>query len=216
MLRALDGGLLPKSTETTIKKPTMRLIFPYGSIAFCNEYDLTKAKDRAFVASILPHLLELKDRLLAEPDRLEQILDQDRQERDRKVQAAAVEERARKAVAALPAGETEVIMFGKRMWPLVSGETIGMYDFKTLQVAVWKFTDLNRWLMLGDKSAHGRAIMIRNSTKWDRHFIGELTKGTDLYHRIDRIYSIVHMLCSLMEQNPDGECREPMTPLVLG
>ena len=216
ILRALDGGLLPKSTDTTVKKPTMRLAFPYGSNAFCNGYDLTSTKDRAFVASILPYLLELKDRLLAEPDRLEEILDQDRRERDRKSQAATIEERARKAIAALPTGETEVIMFGKRMWPLVPGETIGMYDFKTLQVAVWKFTDLNRWLMLGEKNPHGRAIMIRNSTKWDRHFIGELIRGTNLYHRIDRIYSLVHMLCSLMEQNPNGECCEPMTPLVLG
>jgi hypothetical protein len=107
-------------------------------------------------------------------------------------------------------------MFGKRMWPLVPGETIGTYDFKTLQVAVWKFIDLDRWLTLGDKHPHGRAIMIRNSTKWDRHFIGDLTKGTEFCHRIDRIYSVVHHLCSLMEQNPDGECRPPMTPLVLG
>ena len=216
ILRAFDGGLLPKSTDTTIKKPTMRLIFPYGSNAFCNGYDLTNTKDRAFVASILAHLIELKDRLLAEPDRLQEIIDQDRRDRDRKAQAAAVEARARKALAALPTGETEVIMFGMRMWPLVPGETIGMYDFKTLQVAVWKFTDLNRWLMLGEKNPHGRAIMIRNSTKWDRHFIGEMTKSTDLYARIDRIYALVHALCSMMEQNPDGECREPMTPLVLG
>jgi hypothetical protein len=47
-------------------------------------------------------------------------------------------------------------------------------------------------------------------------FHRRVDQGTDLYHRIDRIYSLVHMLCSLMEQNPNGECREPMTPLVLG
>jgi len=216
VLRAIDGELLPKPTDSATKKPTMRLIFPYGSGAYCNNYDLTNAKDRAFIASILPTMIELKDRLLAEPDRLQEILEQYRREHERQAHAAVIEHRTQKAVAALPPGETEVIMFGKRMWPLVLGETVGTYDFKTLQVAVWKFTDLNRNLWLGEKNPVGRAIMIRNSTKWDRHFIGEMTKGTEVAAKIDRVYSLVHALCSLMEQNPDGECREPMTPLVLG
>jgi hypothetical protein len=80
---------------------------------------------------------------------------------------------------------------------------------------VWKFTDLNRWLHR--ESPRSRAINIRNSTKWDRHHIGELLKDSgDLRFKVDRIYQLVHAIAQLMDQNPEGECKEPLTPLVLG
>lgn len=216
ILKALDAGLIQPS-NTKIAVPNLRLLFPFGSGRFYWRTDLTDKKTRDHVSStILPLMIAHKEALFAAPQNLEQIIADAQRKQVKDQQTAVLEGRTSRALAAMPADEQEVIMFGQRMWPLVPGETIGTYDFRTLQVAIWKFTDLNRWLMLGDKSAHGRAIMIRNSTKWDRHFIGELTKGTDIAIKIDRIYSLVHALCSLMEQHPDGECKEPMTPLVLG
>ena len=104
-------------------------------------------------------------------------------------------------------------MFGKRMWPIIEGETIGTYDFQTLQVAIWKFIDLNFWLHRDNIGT--REINIRNSTKWDQDFISKLTTG-DAQIKIRRMYSLVHQLTLLMEKNPEGECRQPLTPLVLG
>jgi len=215
LLQAYEGGLLPIPTEATIHKQTARIFFPYGSERYLNGFDLTSRTGRTAAVDLLAQMIAHKDDLLAEPERVEAILTNKQQARKAEQKAAVVQERATKALAALPPDESEVIMFGKRLWPIVEGETIGAYDFRTLQVAVWKFRDLNCWMHRD--SPRTRGINIRNSTKWDRHFIGELLKDSgEVRFKIDRIYQLVHALCSLMEQNPDGECREPLTPLVLG
>jgi hypothetical protein len=215
ILTALDAGML-QPTHTKIEHPNLRFLFPLGSGRYCGRFDLTDKKTREHVRDVLlPLMIQNKDALFARPDEVEQILDGAQRKQVADQRAATVQQRAVKALAALPSDESEVIMFGKRLWPIVEGETIGAYDFRTLQVAVWKFTDLNRWLHR--ESPRSRAINIRNSTKWDRHFIGELLKDSgDLRFKIDRIYQLVHAITQLMEQNPDGECKEPLTPLVLG
>jgi hypothetical protein len=219
MAQALDAGLL-RSNNIVIEAITARLLFPHDisgrSARFLHTYDLTKPAGRkAFEADLLPRMIANKDALLAAPDDIEDILNRARRQQQSEQKEAIVAERVNKALAALPSDESEVIMFGKRMWPIVEGETIGAYDFRTLQVAVWKFTDLNRWMHRD--SPLTRAINIRNSTKWDRHFIGELLKDSaDLRFKIDRIYQLVHAITQLMTENPDGECKEPLTPLVLG
>ena len=219
MVQALDAGLL-RSNNIVIEAITARLLFPHDvsgrTARFLHTYDLTKAVGRkAFEADLLPRMIANKHALLDAPDNIEDILNRARRQQQSEQKAVIVAERVNKALAALPPDESEVIMFGKRMWPIVEGETIGAYDFRTLQVAVWKFTDLNRWLYR--ESPQSRAINIRNSTKWDRHFIGELLKDSgDLRFKVDRIYQLVHAITGLMERNPDGECKQPLTPLVLG
>ena len=197
MTQALDAGLL-RSNNIVIEAITARLLFPHDisgrSARFLHTYDLTKPAGRkAFEADLLPRMIANKDALLAAPDDIEDILNRARRQQQSEQKEAIVAERVNKALAALPSDESEVIMFGKRMWPIVEGETIGAYDFRTLQVAVWKFTDLNRWMHRN--SPLTRAINIRNSTKWDRHFIGELLKDSgDLRFKIDRIYQLVHTI----------------------
>jgi hypothetical protein len=215
ILTALDAGLL-QPTHTKIEQPNLRFLFPLAGGRYCGKFDLTDTKTREHVRDVLlPLMIQHKDVLFANPDGMEQILEGAQRKQVADQRAATVQQRTVKALATLPSGESEVIMFGKRMWPIVEGETIGAYDFRTLQVAVWKFTDLNRWMHRD--SPLTRAINIRNSTKWDRHFIGELLKDSgDLRFKIDRIYQLVHAITLLMTENPDGECKEPLTPLVLG
>jgi hypothetical protein len=216
LLQAIDGGLTYPNT-VMITRLTARLLFPYGgarAARFCHSFDLTKAAVRDRLrAELLPSMVANRDALIANPDDIEELLEKAHQRAAMAQRATLVEERAVKAIAALPAGECEVIMFGKRMWPIVEGETIGTYDFETLQVAIWKFTDLNRWLHRDNVGT--RAINIRNSTKWDQNFITKLMSG-ESHVRVRRMYSLVHHLTLLMEKNPDGECKEPLTPLVLG
>ena len=145
MTQALDAGLL-RSNNIVIEAITARLLFPHDisgrSARFLHTYDLTKPAGRkAFEADLLPRMIANKDALLAAPDDIEDILNRARRQQQSEQKEAIVAERVNKALAALPPDESEVIMFGKRMWPIVEGETIGAYDFRTLQVAVWKFTD---------------------------------------------------------------------------
>jgi hypothetical protein len=215
ILTALDAGIMIP-TETEIRDANLRILFPTARGRYCARLDLTDKKTREHIRDhLLPLMIEHKEALFAQPDQIEKILEDAQRKRTADHRAATIAQRAVKAMASLPPDESEVIMFGKRMWPIVEGETIGAYDFATLQVAVWKFTDLNRWLHR--ESPRSRAINIRNSTKWDRHHIGELLKDSgDLRFKVDRIYQLVHAIAQLMDQNPEGECKEPLTPLVLG
>ena len=106
----------------------------------------------------------------------------------------------------------EVIMFGEPLWPRVDDQR-GEYDFVQLCAAVWTFRDLDTYLQLGDKSPAGRAIMIRNLTRWLNEYFGKITDG-DTRSKIRKTFSLIHTISVLMKRAPDGECRMPYSPHV--
>jgi hypothetical protein len=105
-------------------------------------------------------------------------------------------------------------MFGEHLWPRIDDQR-GEYDFVQLCAAVWTFRDLDADLRLGDKSPAGRAIMIRNLTRWLNEYFGKITDG-DTRSKIRKTFSLIHTISVLMKRAPDGECRMPYSPHVEG
>ena len=71
---ALDGGLLVETTRTNIS-PTLNLLFPLAPFSYASRFDLTKPPQRKHVKDqILPAMIACRDKLLAEPKRMREIM----------------------------------------------------------------------------------------------------------------------------------------------
>jgi len=124
------------------------------------------------------------------------------------------EEAVQRALISMPSGQTEVIMFGERLWPRTH-DRYGSYDFAQLTAAVWTFREFDTALCVGHRDeTRTRAILIRHATKFlDRHanlIGGEAGDGLRMVLRL------IHLCTVLMEKSPDAECRPMPAPAVDG
>ena len=107
----------------------------------------------------------------------------------------------------LKPGPYPVVMYGKQLWPVSDEErvTVGQYDYDQLVNATLFFIhqrDLVR-MPAGDLAAN-----LRLRTRFLHRFVD--TRLVDAgAHEMRRFLQVLHLLCHLHEENPEGECRPP-------
>jgi hypothetical protein len=208
---ALDGGLLVETARTNIA-PTLQLLFPLAPTGYARRFDLTKLPQRKQVKDqILPAMIACRDKLLAEPDRMREIMAEYEQERITQQREVVVEQRRSTAVAAMPPTEQELMMFGQTVWPRLDIRQ-GDYDYDQVRAAIWTFRDYESWNQMAKEDTGSHALRIRNSLR----YLGEYLQRTDRNNPTAKIFSLIIWFSRLMEKNPKGECKWPMYPHVEG
>lgn len=203
ILLAYDGGLIPVNRRS-IKSPNLALLCPVLPLRFAKRFDLTKSRDRGRAEELLPQLIALKDQILANPGQIETLLVLE----ERRARAETAQSRVEAAVATLPPGECEIVMFGQRLWPRLNNRQ-GEYSFRQICAAIWFFSDFDRWSRLNpDNSVGSRAVRVRLAVKW---FI-EFSMLEDQQNRIRPVLSLVQWLSRLLEDAPEAICQPPPYP----
>jgi hypothetical protein len=205
ILETIDAGLL-QPTSTSANMPTAKLLFPDAPPSFTRHIMLDKEPDRQRLREhILPALIRHRDEYLTAPATIEDILRRDAREiRER----ARAEDHARKLTVAretLSANETEVIMFGKHLWPIVTtNDPAQRYDYAQLTAAVWFFDDALRLARLAsDNSPKSCGMSIRFLVKRLMQY-NDSTPATDAARgRWRQIFGLVNELTWLMEKSPE-------------
>lgn len=216
ILQAVDAGFLTR-TETQFATMNLRILFPCIPKAFGNRFDLIAPKDRQKVRDdIMPAALANRTAILASPERMEFILIAHGRAQEDAARNRAAKRRVDDALRAMPVSQREVIMFGERVWPRVD-HRLGSYEYDQLCAAIWYFSDLNSWLesSTSGASAKSRAIIIRLSTRWPEEYIDRACDG-DARAKMKKVYSLVHTITRLLEDNPGAECVMPPTPKIEG
>jgi hypothetical protein len=237
ILTAIDHGLVVENNIVP-QELTLRVLFPQGLRGFCMRFNLTDRADRRQVREvILPAMIANRDELLANPQRLEEIVKTYRRAQNAPRMIAAAP--AASGPKHLPDAESEVTMYGRQYWPKPD-PTSSAYDFMSLQFAVAAFKDWESWLLHGDPSPVGRAIMVRNMTKWVGFYCVGAARETEqkLYEarrriaelegsaappqnevlastKIRRLFELIRNLASDLERDPTGRCVYPNAPLIV-
>jgi hypothetical protein len=208
ILTAIDQGFL-KETNSETNTFSARMLFTEAppNRGFLTNLDLATSKGRTFVKDVLmPAAIINREAILAEPDRIEQIIDEYRQAQRVEAHKQAQEREVQKAVSRLPAGQQQVVVYGETFWP----PTDSMYDYDQLRAAVWYFRNVSGLLSDGrDNSVGSVAIGIRQSIK----FLSEYATFRSDQKKMQTIFSLVRNITLVWEQNPNAECKWPMYPI---
>jgi hypothetical protein len=211
LLYALDADLL-KPTDTSFQSATLnlRVLFPQGSRAYCNQFDLTKAQDRAKIREVvLPALIDSRDAFLQDPSQLEILVAAYVRRHESELLAKQAAARLARQVSAMPAHEEQIVMYGEQLWPRPDNE---LYGYKEVRSAIWAFLDLDLWIdKTRDASPASRALMMRhivgNFHSFARHELEGAARA-----KIENVMGVISKLSRLMERNPQGECKFPSPP----
>ncbi len=215
MLAALDGGvLLPNRRVPAFDHASLRLLFADAPMAIANRFNLLNEPDRALVRdSLLPAMIADRRALLKDPSRLARIVNHCQREHLATQRQARHEESVRHALAAMPIGQVEVIMYGERLWPRTH-DRYGSYSFEQLTAAVWTFREFDTALCVGHREARSRAILIRHATKFLNEYCYRI--GGEAADGMRMVLRLVHLITTLMERAPDGDCRPMPAPAIDG
>ena len=154
----------------------------------------------------MPAAIVNREAILAEPDRIEEIIDDYRREQKEEVYKQVQTQQLAKAVSQLPVTQQQVVVFGETLWPVVDSS----YDYDQLRAAVWYFRNISGLLSDGrDNSIGSIAIGIRQSIK----FLSEYATHRSDQKKMQTIFSLVRNVTILWEQNPKAECKWPMYPI---
>jgi hypothetical protein len=207
ILAAIDAGLLTPTDaggggHLQEKLSIKVALFPWLPVSpLSKRYDLRNPRDREAVRDlVLPVAIANKDEVMANPDILEQLVYNERQQR-------AQEKQTEQALANLGPGESPIIIYGKIMWPRPNNK-VGEYSFDQACAAARSFRDLDKYMK---GSAQSKAIQIRNSTKWLRRHCASVISCPTERSNIERVYALIHGMATFLEESPDGECRWPPT-----
>jgi hypothetical protein len=210
ILEAIDLGLVPIN-DACISTTCLRVLVPGASSrGFCSQFNLLNPRDRMEIRDqLFPIMVARRERILAEPHRIGEIVTEYCNEMHAKAKTEAQEKQRQEAVATLAPGQSELMMFGKTVWPRLDDRQ-GAYDYDQIRAAIWTFRDLDNWnrQIEKDNGAGSRAIRIRLSTKWYGEYV--IRNGRDSPMRA--IFGLVHWMSRLMETNPDGQCKWPAYP----
>src|SRR4029077_9176691 len=112
-------------------------------------------------------MLANREAILAAPNNLDKILDENARRHAHKARTEADEKRFAQARERMGSGEEEIIMYGQRFWPVIDNR-MGVYDYPTLCLAIWHYQDQLRWLSMSraGESIRSQVIMLRLGTKW--------------------------------------------------
>jgi hypothetical protein len=206
---SIDAGLLTEN-DFGFSTPSLCLLFPKCPKNYANRFDLTRTDHRKLIAdTILPAMIACRDQLLTTPENIAAILADYEQRQRQETVAEKLAVQREKAVATLKAGECEIVMFGKTLWPRLD-DLQGEYDYDQLRAAVWTFKDWNTWnqQIVADNGVNSRAIRIRLSTKWCSEYL--IRHGRD--NPVRKIILLIQLISRLMETAPEAECRWPPHP----
>lgn len=167
ILQLMDAGILRPSNAIR-EHPDLSILFPDTSLAFRRKYNLTKAGDlRAVKERIIPAALANRELVAAEPANIEDIIGVYWAQLQEKVNAERHASKIEAAMTAMKAAETEVILFGRRYWPIIEQQPHLTYDFATLRHAVWTFRELHTMSRLAsDNSPASCGLRIRHAIKF--------------------------------------------------
>jgi hypothetical protein len=211
VLAFIDAGFLTP-TKLAFTKASLRILFPPADRAYCKRHDLTIARQREHVRDhILPAMIACRDKLLAAPERIGEILAEHENAQRADQRAAAHSVRRATAVKALPSIEQELVMFGQTVWPRLDNSQ-GEYDYDQVRAAVWTFRDYEAWNVLAQENTKSHAMRIRNSLR----YFGEYVDRTDRNNPVRKIISLMLWFSYLMEKHPGAECKWPMYPHIEG
>jgi hypothetical protein len=203
IVAAYDGGLIPEN-KASLYKPSLALLCPVLPQRFVHKFDLTKPADRDRAEELLPRLIALQAAILARPDDIDKLL----AEQEHRIKSETDQLRSEAAVAALPQGEREIVMFGRMVWPRQDSRQ-GEYSYRQICAAVWFFNDFERWSQLNpDNSVGSRATRARLIVKW----LIEFLILEDQQSRIRPVLSLVQWLSRLLEDAPEAPCKLPPYP----
>jgi hypothetical protein len=204
ILEALDNGFLIPN-NISINRCSLRILFPLASSKFCSQFDLTKNEDRKRVTeSLWPAALANRDAIIAAPEQLGEIIKTHYEQHRQKQEEEAATRRLEAARAEMRAGQTEVIMFGDRYWPIVNIAHPDLaYSYEELRVAVWTFKELYSLCeMSQDNLPKAIGVRIRLAIKFLNGYLQQ------------KVMNLLVDLTRSLEKNPEGEQRPPLMPNV--
>jgi hypothetical protein len=201
---SVEQGFLIPPEKIALEQPTFRLLFPRGSARYVRAFDLTKSKDREYIAErLIPAMTAERGSILADPEGLEAIVRMHWQTKLQEQRAnTTVERSSEKSAMAGAIAEQEVIYCGERVWPKRDNTR---YGYAELCVALWAMRDLCSWLR--ESSPGSQAIEIRLLHRWYSEYLRRTPQAD-----IREVFRLMDWLTNLLERNPTGECRLPMSP----
>jgi hypothetical protein len=210
ILMAYNNGLLapaPNDELWSMTNLTLRALFPAGPMAFCRGYNLENPTTRANVRDrILPIMVHEKDKLIANPNSLEEIIRGGfaavQEERRKKMEAG----RLAKALEKMSRDEEPVVMYGEPFWPDI-GRTVP-YNYYQLCCAVWTFDSMVNSFK-GDPASI--VIQIRHSIKWWGAY-ANLQLDDANAAKMKTVNRVIHAICDDYAKNPNGQCKKPSFP----
>jgi hypothetical protein len=218
MREVRDTGFLQEH-NASITRPSLRLLFPDASVRYANKFDLLKPADRKTVREqILPAVVAHRERLLADPGSIEQIVDEYWKAKREAELAARREAVLTQKLGQMAENERETIMFGEMLWPRLD-ERRGIYDYNQLRSAIYIFREFQT---LADGQSPGSTrIYAKQLMRWFDNYINLFCKAPDGSTPIEvagirAITRLVRLLGDLFAANPDGECRYAPSPHVEG
>jgi hypothetical protein len=137
-----------------------------------------------------------------------------REEREARKQAQREREAQKLAEDQRPkVRETQVIMYGVRMWPVDEQErlTTGAYDFDQLFFAIYTHVHWMR-LLPATMDHDSRAMHLREKVKPLLLFVSRRIADADAQKELLRFIATCQKLADFYRANPDGECRLPIDP----
>jgi hypothetical protein len=170
-------------------------------------FDLANVRDRRqFKEEVWPMALANKEAILANPEKVDHILDEYKSKRQTEARDQLEQTRFAKAVALLPAHEQTIVCYGERFWPIDGS----YYDYDQICTAVWYFRNQADMLeATNDNSVTSRAIGVRYSIKWLSEYATYRTKDQK---KLATICQLVRHVSQAWEKNPEGECKWPPFP----
>jgi hypothetical protein len=211
ILQSIDAGFLtPTGYEP--QHATARLLFPNAPPKWANNILLTDTRDLTTVRDqIMPAALANRGAILKAPDQMDRILREHAQRMLSERNANQHRERTEAAKAAMPASESEVIMFGRQFWP--SFNAVVPYDYDQLAAAVFFFEDANRLARLNsDGSPKSCGIRVRQLVKWLSQYVDRQAHDSPARNNIKGVLSLVVELTRALACNADGSCIRPKKP----
>jgi hypothetical protein len=209
ILQAKDEGFLTRLAEPTI--PTIKFLFPDAPASWTKNYLLTEAKDRAYVRDeLMPAAIANKDAIVAAPEQIEIILREHFARVGHAKKMAEVERKAEATRQVMNPNEKEIILFGKRFWPIVE-KTQFDYDYNQLTAAWFAFNDI--WLMarLGNSPggcAHGVRFAVQRLIRYSN---GQ--ESTPVRNNFRLVFGAMLAIADALEANPGGKFDPPLLPL---
>jgi hypothetical protein len=205
ILRALDAGFLVRTNSVGVN---LGLLFPRAERAYRQKFNLLDPDDREKVLDIiLPAAIENRNEVLAHPARLEKIVNAYAKKQAVANREAAKQRQLDAKLKAMPANETEIVMYGDRLWPCTNGQS---YTYDQVRCAIWFFDDYLRALSeVCYPTPCDKAIAARFSVKWFLEFTSRLETDTG---ELRRVFQLIQHLAGLLQQNSQGECRRPPYP----
>jgi hypothetical protein len=202
ILTAIDAGFLT-TTDASITKCSLRVLLPNAPARYCSTFDLTKPADRKMIQEKLwPVIVANRDAILAAPEDLENIIRSHAERLRKEAEAERQAQKVETAKASMKSGEAEVILFGKRFWPIIDPSHPELvYDYERLRRAAWTFRELHTVMRLSpDPAPKSCALRLRHAIKFLNGYMDA------------QVMRLLVDMSRALEQNPQGEERLPEMP----